>query len=120
MSVALGDTYTGVFSSDDALWDAYLQASLKTGQRAWRMPLHDAYLKELKETEVADLKNASDSRLGGACSAAMFLKQFTNCAKWMHIDMAGTMCPPKGSYMGSGMTGGPVRTLIELARNGTF
>lgn len=78
------------------------------------MPLHDGYLKEMKESTVADLNNLGVGRSGGACSAAMFLKEFvtglespiTNISgdselddsveqteqdsiAWAHIDIAG-------------------------------
>jgi aminopeptidase len=42
------------------------------------MPLHDGYLKEMTDSSVADLNNLGVGRSGGACSAAMFLKQFVS------------------------------------------
>ncbi|CAB5200239.1 unnamed protein product [Rhizophagus irregularis] len=40
------------------------------------MPLDDFYLKAMTKSDVADYINASGSRYGGACTAAIFLKEF--------------------------------------------
>ena len=44
----------------------------------------------------------SGGRAGGACTAAIFLKEFTNDLPWVHLDIAGTargrcgVRPPRG------------------------
>jgi leucyl aminopeptidase len=74
----------------------------------WPMPLWEDYL-ELIEGEVADLKN-SGGRWGGAITAALFLKEFTQGVPWVHLDIAGpawsekvTACSLKGAT-GFGVT----------------
>ncbi len=54
----------------------------------WHMPLDDEYRDQLK-TVYADIQNIG-GRWGGACSAAMFLKEFVGDTPWIHVDMAGT------------------------------
>ena len=117
--VALGFEYCGAFANDNDLWDQLEQASKNTGEKFWRMPLDEAYRKEM-ESEVADLKNlGSLGRYGGACSAAGFLEHFiTEGTKWAHIDIAGTAwwksdkpTTPKGG------TGFGVRALDNLISN---
>lgn len=118
--VALGFEYCGVFANDDSLWNKLEAASKATGEKFWRMPLDEAYRKEM-ESEVADLKNlGSLGRYGGACSAAGFLEHFIEKdTKWAHIDIAGTAwwksdkpTTPKGG------TGFPVRALNDfVAKN---
>ncbi|RGB38790.1 cytosol aminopeptidase family, catalytic domain-containing protein [Rhizophagus diaphanus] len=77
MAVALGaDRYSGVFSNSDKLWEELLEAGKITNDYFWRMPLDDFYLKAMTKSDVADYINASSGRYGGACTAAIFLKEF--------------------------------------------
>lgn len=93
MDVALGQTFAGVFTNSDELWSKLETAGKTTADPFWRMPLHDDYLKGMKESLVADLVNSA-SRSGGSCSAAAFLKEFVSGlpeTQWAHIDIAGVM-----------------------------
>jgi leucyl aminopeptidase len=51
------------------------------------MPLEPSY-KELIKSQLADLKNIG-AKGGGSITAALFLQEFVDKAKWAHIDMAG-------------------------------
>ena len=70
------------------------------------MTEHDAY----------DLNNVGKGKGAGSCTAAAFLREFVKKdAKWIHADIAGVMTETSDQpYIGSGMTGRPVRTLIEF------
>ena len=59
--VALGSTYAGLISNDDAFATEVEAAATRTGELAWRLPLHPEY-KELTKGTVADLTNASSKR----------------------------------------------------------
>src|SRR5439155_19853555 len=72
--VALGDYAAGLWTSDDELKSKLLAASEKTGERMWPMPLYEDYFDQIK-SDVALIKNTG-GRLGGACTAAAFLKKF--------------------------------------------
>ncbi|EGG15786.1 leucine aminopeptidase [Cavenderia fasciculata] len=115
IDVALGQHYAGVFAASDELWDEINKSSQITGERVWRMPLLQEYRKQL-DSKIADIVNSA-GRSGGACSAAMFLKEFVQINRWAHLDIAGVMYSTEdGPYLGKGMTGKPVRTLVEIAR----
>eukprot|EP01132_Coremiostelium_polycephalum_P005704 gene5704-7098_t len=115
IDVALGSHAAGVFSTSDELWDDINQSGTTTGERMWRMPLFPEYRKQI-DSKVADLINTG-GRSGGSCTAAMFLKEFVQINRWAHLDIAGVMSSSEDSpYLKKGMTGKPVRTLIELSK----
>jgi leucyl aminopeptidase len=112
--VALGDAAAGLWSSDDRLRDATLDAAKKSGERLWPMPLFPEYDDAIR-SDVALLKN-SGGRIGGACTAAAFLRTFAEKTPWVHLDIAYTSHRNKESAsLAKGATGFGVRTLVELA-----
>ncbi|MGH8872743.1 MAG: leucyl aminopeptidase, partial [Acidimicrobiia bacterium] len=70
--VALGDKIAAVFGSDSDVAKTVLDAASRAGEHFWEMPLFKDYKKSI-ESDVADLKNISGSRYGGAITAALFL-----------------------------------------------
>ncbi|PIA18330.1 hypothetical protein COEREDRAFT_23103, partial [Coemansia reversa NRRL 1564] len=119
MVVALGERYTGVFTSSSSLWKKVAAAGETTDEPVWRMPLHDAWDAMLK-SPVADLSNIGNKSEAGACTAAAFLRNFNNdetLPHWAHMDIAGPMeASASSGYHQKGMSGRPTRLLIELAR----
>ena len=114
--IALGDYAAGLWSSSDAILEAVLSASEKTGERLWPMPLFSEYEDQIK-SDVALIKN-SGGRLGGACTAAAFLKTFAEDTPWAHLDIAHVANITKSrDDLARGATGYGVRTLIELVEN---
>ena len=86
--IGLGHEKAGVFSNDDALCERFLNAASCEGEGAWRMPLGEAYDKQLK-SDIADMKNVG-GRPAGSVTAAQFLKRFVKDeTPWIHIDIAG-------------------------------
>ena len=86
----------------------------RAGDRCWPMPLYDEYAEQLR-SEIADMMN-SGGRAGGACTAAMFLKEFAGGLPWAHLDIAGTAWADEAKpWQPKGPTGVAVRTLAELA-----
>lgn len=113
-AVALGEKIAGVFSFDEKLAEDIVFSGKKTHERCWRMPLPDDY-KELIKSDLADIKNMSSSRWGGAITAALFLSEFVEDTRWAHIDIAGPAYIKKESdYCGVGGTGFGVRLLCDL------
>lgn len=104
MVVALGTKIGGFFSSSAALADEIVDASKRTGERVWRMPLEEEYNEEITDG-IADLRNVG-GRLGDAIIAALFLKHFVKTAQveWAHIDMAGPAWTEKSDPTGFGTT----------------
>jgi leucyl aminopeptidase len=113
--VGLGSTYAALISNDDE-WAAQVAgAAERTGELAWRLPLHPEY-KELTKGAVADLTNASAKRKAGTIYAGSFLEEFVDDRPWVHLDIAGTAWDVGREYVGKGPTGYGVRLLVDLAQ----
>jgi leucyl aminopeptidase len=113
--VALGSTFSGLFSNDDDWYREVEAASSATGELGWRMPLHPEFF-ELTKGVYADLTNASDVRKASSSYAAEFLRQFVDGRPWVHVDIAGTAWDQRRAYNGTGASGFGVRMLVELAQ----
>ena len=114
--VALGDYAAGFWSNDEAFGRCVRVAAEKAGERIWPMPLFAEYEEQIR-SEVALIKN-SGGRLGGANTAAAFLKIFAEDTPWAHLDIAFTAYRDKDrADMARGATGFGVRTLVELAES---
>jgi leucyl aminopeptidase len=74
--VALGQYPSGLFANNDALAHALMAAGNQSGDSLWQLPLWEEYEEHLK-SRFADIANISDSRWGGAITAASFLGHFT-------------------------------------------
>jgi leucyl aminopeptidase len=116
IAVALGHTSSGVFSNNDQLLARWMTASKEAGEKMWHMPLDDEYRDQLK-TVYADIQNIG-TRWGGACTAAMFLKEFAEDTPWVHIDVAGTAWLDDAKpFLAKGPTGIPLGSFVNLALN---
>jgi leucyl aminopeptidase len=112
--IALGKVASGLFGQPDPWVDVVRRAAQKAGDRVWPMPLFDEYADQLR-SEIADMVN-SGGRPAGACTAAMFLKEFAGGLPWAHLDIAGTAWAEEAKpYQPKGASGAAVRTLVELA-----
>jgi leucyl aminopeptidase len=114
--VALGDKIAAVFSSDSDVASQILEAASRAGEFFWEMPLFRDYRKSI-DSDIADIKNISGSRYGGAITAAIFLAEYAGDGPWAHLDIAG---PARSRETAGadvkGASGVGVRTLVELAR----
>ena len=88
MVITLGHEIAGFFSNDDELSKQLHEAGEASGDKLWRMPLGEAYDKQIK-SDIADMKNVG-GRPGGAITAAQFIQRFVNGKPWAHLDIAGT------------------------------
>jgi len=114
--VAIGHTSSGVFSNNDQLLARWMSASQQAGEKMWHMPLDDEYREQLK-TVYADIQNIG-TRWGGACTAAMFLKEFAGDTPWVHVDVAGTAWLDDAKpFLAKGPTGIPLGSFVNLALN---
>ena len=111
---ALGHTYAGLWSNDDAWFEQVRAAGDRSGELGWRMPLHPEYF-DLTKGTVADLQNAAEQRVAQSNYAAEFLRQFVDDRPWVHVDIAGTAWGMTRNYVGKGASGFGTRMLIELA-----
>jgi leucyl aminopeptidase len=114
--IALGDYAIGLFGNEDSLLKKIEEASSKTGEKVWRMPLWDDYFENLK-SDVADFKNTG-TRAGGAINAAVFLSKFVGKIPWIHLDIAGPVSTEKERpYIPRGGTGIGVRLMLQFLRD---
>ena len=114
--IALGSTYSGVISNDDELVERVTAAGARTGEIAWRLPLHEEYDELIKGT-YGDLDNAPEGRKAGTIVGAAFLSNFVEETPWAHLDIAGSAWDLGRAYVGKGASGYGVRLLVELARS---
>jgi leucyl aminopeptidase len=111
--IALGHEHAGLFSNDEDLAQRIVAAGAGVGEKCWRMPLGDAYDKQIK-SDIADMKNVG-GRPGGSITAAQFLQRFANGKPWAHLDIAGTAWSSKdGATVPKGATAFGVRLLDRL------
>lgn len=115
--VALGEYTTGLFSNSKQMTEAFLEASKKTNEHTWEMPITDQIRDKVRGSKVADLTN-STGRYMGASGAAAFLEEFVEeGTEWIHLDIAGTAfltAPSYGEFYGA--TGVMVKTLYEYLK----
>jgi leucyl aminopeptidase len=115
--VALGSTYAGLMSNDEAWAQSVLSASERSGELIWRMPLHHEYADMIKG-RYAKIVNSTTKREATALTAAEFLHNFAEDTPWAHLDIAGTAYDVRRPYYADrGATGFGVRLLVELARS---
>jgi leucyl aminopeptidase len=112
--VALGHEHAGLFSNDEELAARIIAAGNAVGEAAWRMPLGEAYDKQIK-SDIADMKNVGGGRAGGSITAACFIQRFVQGRPWAHLDIAGTAWSSKDSpTIPKGATAYGVRMLDRL------
>ncbi|HEV2974282.1 MAG TPA: leucyl aminopeptidase [Solirubrobacteraceae bacterium] len=114
--VALGSTYAGLISNDDALAAQVAAAGDRAGEILWRLPLHAEYDELIKGT-YGDLDNAPEARKAGTIVGATFLQNFVGDTPWVHLDIAGSAWDLGRAYAPKGASGYGVRLLVELARS---
>jgi leucyl aminopeptidase len=112
--VALGHEHAGLFANNDELSDRIVAAGKSVGELCWRLPLADAYDREI-DSDAADIKNISGGRAGSSITAAQFLQRFVNDVPWAHLDIAGTAWSKKDApTVPKGATAFGVRLLDRL------
>ena len=110
--VALGNHVSGLMSNDEGLADELESAGRRSDDRAWRLPIGEEYVDQLK-SNFADIANVG-GREGGACTAGSFLWKFAKDLQWAHLDVAGT------AWVGGSQksaTGRPVPLLVDFLVN---
>jgi leucyl aminopeptidase len=113
--IALGTELPAMFSTDDEVAAAILEAGADTIDPLWRMPLFRSYRRHL-DSRVADINNIASVSQGGAITAALFLQEFVSSkTKWVHVDtMAYNLHARPGRPAGGEIMG--VRGMFEMLR----
>jgi len=113
---ALGSTYAGMWCEDDGLRSRIESAAEESGERVWRLPLHQEY-RDMMRSDVADIINSSPQRKAHPIQAAAFLSYFArNDTPWCHLDIAGvhSVDGDVGPFVKNSPTGWGVRLLASL------
>jgi leucyl aminopeptidase len=115
MARALGDGMAGVIGNNQKLVDQLLEASSRTDEKLWQLPLEREYRPAI-DSYIADMKNVGGE--AGAITAALFLDEFVGDTPWAHIDIAGPMWTNSDSgWLQRGATAYGTRLLIDTALN---
>jgi leucyl aminopeptidase len=116
--VSLGHEMAGLFSNDDRLSERLMDAGKKVDELVWRMPLSDAYDRDIN-SEIADMKNVGTGRGAGSIVAAQFLQRYIQKGvKWAHLDIAGVTWTNRAKpIVPKGGTAFGVRLLDRLVRD---
>ena len=104
MMTALGDRYSGVFASSEALAGLAIGAGRQSGERVCVFPLDEDYEAGL-ESKVADIKQCTLEGGADHILAARFLKRFTHDLPWLHVDLSAANCKGGLGAVASDITG---------------
>lgn len=113
---ALGDEYAGLFSRHDALAAQLQAAGEATGERLWRLPLHDSYAEDMK-SQIADIRNTGGSGAGAGVGAHFIGEFLSRDIPWAHLDIANMAYSGANDRKPDGSAGFGVRLLERFARD---
>lgn len=118
--VGVGEYTTGVMGHNEQLKAKIQQCASKSGEMTANLPFN-RYLKKTLKSEIADVCNISNTRYGGAITAALFLDHFIddeNKDKWVHLDIAGPAYVEKAwGYNPHGASGAGVRMALQFLKD---
>jgi leucyl aminopeptidase len=112
---ALGSTFAGMFCEDDALRSRVESAAASSGERVWRLPMHQEY-RDMMKSPVGDIVNSNPNRKAHPIQGAAFLSYFVGeKVPWCHLDIAGVHAVESdtGPFI-KGPTGWGARLLAHL------
>lgn len=116
MHTALGNRYSGVFASSDALAAQAVAAGRLSGERVCVFPMDEDYEPDL-ESKVADIKQCTLEGEADHILAARFLQRFTDKKPWLHVDLSASSCKGGLGALGGELTGFGVAWGLQLLRN---
>ncbi len=118
--VGVGNYTSGVMGNSDAMKSLVVDAAKRSGELATALDFNP-YLKKTIKSEIADVCNISNTRYGGAITAAQFLSEFIDeehGEKWAHIDIAGpAFVEHAWGENPHGASGAGVRMMVKLIEN---
>uniref|UniRef100_A0A3B0N5Y1 Cytosol aminopeptidase, putative n=1 Tax=Theileria annulata TaxID=5874 RepID=A0A3B0N5Y1_THEAN len=106
---ALGVKCAAFYSNDEDLAELYTNSARNSGELMWRMPLLKEY-KDYLNSKVADYANVNYNGKCGSINGALFLKEFVDDKKWLHVDFAG----PAFDFKNEKGTGFGVLTIVNF------
>lgn len=115
MHTALGDRYSGIFATSDALAAGAIAAGRACGERVCAFPFDDDYDSAL-DSAVADVKQCTLEGGGDHILATRLLQRFTEGRPWIHMDLSASNCKGGLGAVASEVTGFGVSWGVELLR----
>lgn len=84
---ALGTDIPALFTDNESLADSLAKWAKLSQDPLWRLPLYAPY-RQMLDSPIADINNATASGYAGAITAGLFLKEFVgNDIPWAHLDL---------------------------------
>jgi leucyl aminopeptidase len=115
IEVALANVHVGAFGTPREYLDQFLESAKAVGEKMWPMPMDDEY-EEMIKSNIADIRNTSSGKGGGAITGAWFLKEFAEDTPWVHLDIAATCWVDEGRpWLAKGPTGVAIRSIVDFA-----
>lgn len=115
MHTALGNRYSGVFATSEALGRSAIAAGRATGERVCVFPLDEDY-DEALDSGIADVKQCTMEGGADHILATRLLHRFTGARPWIHMDLSGSSCKGGLGAVGSEVTGFGVAWGVEVLR----
>jgi leucyl aminopeptidase len=116
MHTALGQRYSGVFASDDALATQAVAAGKASGERVCVFP-QDADYEAALDSKVADIKQCTLEGDADHILAARFLGRFIGKTPWIHMDLSASNCAGGLGAVATDLTGFGVNWGVALLRS---
>jgi leucyl aminopeptidase len=113
-AIAVGNQIVAVMGTEAKLVSKFKDASAKSGEKVWELPLEKEYESALR-SQVADLKNIGNPGQAGTIVAALFMKNFVRPnLPWIHLDIASTGWTGSQTALSDvGATGVMIRSLLH-------
>jgi leucyl aminopeptidase len=115
MHVAVGERYSGVFATTEALGRRAVAAGSASGERVCVFPMDDDY-DEALDSDVADVKQCTLEGEADHILAARFLKRFTGTLPWVHVDLSAAHCKGGLGAVATAINGFGVAWGLEFLR----
>jgi leucyl aminopeptidase len=115
MHVAVGERYSGIFATSDALARQAVAAGNAAGERVCAFPMDEDY-DEALDSEIADVKQCTMEGEADHILATRFLKRFTDNRPWLHMDLSSAKCKGGLGAVATDVTGFGVAWGVEFLK----
>jgi leucyl aminopeptidase len=115
MHVAVGERYSGIFATSDALARQAVAAGNAAGERVCAFPMDEDY-DEALDSEIADVKQCTMEGEADHILATRFLKRFTDNRPWLHLDLSSAKCKGGLGAVATDVTGFGVAWGVEFLK----
>ncbi len=86
--IGLGRLVAAVMGNNDLFIQQIVEAGKTSGETMWPLPMPDHY-RDLIRSDIADMKNSSGIPEAGSIQGGLFLSEFVDHPRWVHLDIAG-------------------------------